>query len=177
MAQTAGGTYYAASSELVSSWPATSLDLANQLESRFGARKFGQVIQGTYGTQVSSSSNTWIDTGLTASITPTATTSKVLVLVTQNGLFKRNLNATAGIGLRLVRGSTTIVDFGNYLTFTGTAIEMYGETASTIYLDSPSSTSSVTYKTQMNSSANNAEVRTQQGGVVTSTITLIEVFA
>lgn len=38
MAQTAGGTYYAASSELVSSWPATSLDLANQLESRFAAR-------------------------------------------------------------------------------------------------------------------------------------------
>ena len=35
MAQTAGGTYYAASTELVSSWPATSLDLANQLESRF----------------------------------------------------------------------------------------------------------------------------------------------
>ena len=38
MAQTAGGTYYAASSELVSSWPATSLDLANQLESRFAAK-------------------------------------------------------------------------------------------------------------------------------------------
>jgi len=38
MAQTAGGTYYAASSELVSSWPATSLNLANQLESRFAAK-------------------------------------------------------------------------------------------------------------------------------------------
>jgi hypothetical protein len=38
MAQTAGGTYYAASSELVSSWPATSLDLANQLETRFAAK-------------------------------------------------------------------------------------------------------------------------------------------
>ena len=38
MATTAGGTYYAASSELVSSWPATSLDLANQLESRFASK-------------------------------------------------------------------------------------------------------------------------------------------
>ena len=38
MAQTAGGTYYAASTELVSSWPATSLDLANQLETRFAAK-------------------------------------------------------------------------------------------------------------------------------------------
>lgn len=38
MATTPGGTYYAASSELVSSWPATSLNLANQLESRFAAK-------------------------------------------------------------------------------------------------------------------------------------------
>lgn len=47
MAQTAGGTYYAASSELVSSWPATSLDLANQLESRFAA-KAADATQGLY---------------------------------------------------------------------------------------------------------------------------------
>lgn len=38
MATTPGGTYYAASSELVSSWPATSLNLANQLETRFAAK-------------------------------------------------------------------------------------------------------------------------------------------
>lgn len=50
MAQTAGGTYYAASSELVSSWPATSLNLANQLETRFAdkASLAGATYTGTH---------------------------------------------------------------------------------------------------------------------------------
>jgi hypothetical protein len=38
MATTAGGTYYAASTETVSGYPAISLNLANQLESRFAAK-------------------------------------------------------------------------------------------------------------------------------------------
>ena len=38
MATTAGGTYYAASSEAVSGYPAISLNLANQIESRLAAK-------------------------------------------------------------------------------------------------------------------------------------------
>ena len=41
-----------------------------------------QVIVGTTNTRVTATSNAWLDTNLSASITPSATSSKVLVMVT-----------------------------------------------------------------------------------------------
>jgi Tfp pilus assembly protein FimT len=45
------------------------------------------------------------------------------------------------------------------------------------FLDSPNTTSSITYKTQFASAQNNAAVFVQRGGIAYSTITLLEVAA
>ena len=45
-----------------------------------------QVVHATYSTLVTNSTTTYTDTGLTASITPSSTSSKVLIIVNQVGL-------------------------------------------------------------------------------------------
>jgi len=134
-----------------------------------------QVVNGTYSTSASTGSGTFVDSGLTANITPKFSTSKILVLVSQTGLYKTAANVANGVNLRLVRNSTAIDSFGLAIGYTGTAIENI-TTASTSYLDSPATTSSVTYKTQF-ASYSNTNAAYVQANNDTSTITLLEIAA
>lgn len=133
-----------------------------------------QVVQSTYGTNVSSTTATWVDTGLTATITPKSSTSKILVLVNQNGVAKSAVSA-ADVGLKLVRNGTDV----NYIALTwgyGPASIILDNTISTSYLDSPATTSAVTYKTQFKNSDTGGTVYVQYNSALTiSTITLMEI--
>ena len=133
-----------------------------------------QVVNATYSTGVTSSSSTFADTGLTASITPKFSTSKILVLVNQTGCSKTVGNTT--LGLKLLRNSTSIVTFEVDGGYTGTTATNYIGACTTSYLDSPATTSSITYKTQFNSTVNIAQTGVQSSGS-TSTITLMEIAA
>jgi hypothetical protein len=134
-----------------------------------------QVVNATTSTQTSTNSATYADTTLTASITPTSSSSKILVLVHQNGLRKGLQSADNSMGLRLYRGSTNISQIALDSFYTGTAINIQGQTLSTSYLDSPATTSSTTYKTQFaNTSGSPQNVFCQQDSTV-STITLMEI--
>jgi hypothetical protein len=112
-----------------------------------------QVVGATYGTATNIASTTMTDTGLSVSITPSATSSKVLVLVSQHIMFFRNAKQAAG-GMRLVRGSTEIFevngsqDIALIAEGTGWTDAYFGASHSMVYLDSPSTTSSTTYKVQ-----------------------------
>lgn len=134
-----------------------------------------QVVSATYTTMTSSSSTTFADTGLTASITPASSSNKVLVLVTQNGCWKSNGNSGSAVNLRLV---TPVINqiFGSEIGFTGTALELLIGSCSFVYLDSPASTSSCTYKTQFSQRVNAASIQVQTNSAVSS-ITLLEVAA
>ena len=102
----------------------------------------------------SASTNTFVDlSGLSVSITPSSTSSKILVIYTANV----SQSTTATVHLRLVRDSTAIY-VGDQV---GSRIQSSSafRTASTPYLlenhnlngshlDSPATTSSVTYKLQ-----------------------------
>jgi hypothetical protein len=138
------------------------------------AGKVLQVINASYATEVGSSTNAYADTGLTATITPSAATSKVLVLVNQNGVGK--LTSDTSVGIKLFRGATeiTVIDTvaGNTA---GNARNIIGS-VSTSYLDSPNTTSATTYKTQFNSNNNSATAYVQFASGK-STITLIEIGA
>lgn len=133
-----------------------------------------QVVAAYTTTATTSATSTFIDTTLTANITPSSTSSKVLILVSQNGLVKSNANASTGMSLRLLRGGTNLITFAYELLQTNTTINNKGS-ASTGYLDSPATTSSTTYKTQMASTSNNANVTANENG--TSSIILIEIGA
>tara|TARA_R110002072_G_scaffold282512_1_gene445471 strand:+ start:39 stop:524 length:486 start_codon:yes stop_codon:yes gene_type:complete len=134
-----------------------------------------QVVQGSTDTNVSSSSTTFSDTGLTATITPTSANSKILVVVHQNGGYKNAGNAANKIIANLFRGSTDLTCFSRDGGYAEVAIEKRLETMSTSYLDSPATTSATTYKTQFRNGVASAEVRFQTSGTSTSTITLMEV--
>jgi len=134
-----------------------------------------QVVQGTYATTVSSSTNTFIDTGLTATITPRSTSSKILVLINHNQNGKSNADGSNGITFRLVRGVTALQTMTDYLGYTQSATAVYLSFSSS-YLDSPSTTSATTYKTQFASSNNTASVSVQnQAANSPSFITLMEI--
>ena len=133
-----------------------------------------QVVQGSTATAVSSSTNTFVDTGLTATITPSATTSKILVLIVHNGCNKSSANSNNTIDIRLLRGASTITSAIGALNGTATAVQIT-TSASIEYLDSPATTAATTYKTQFRSRNNLASVDVQFAGVNTSTITLMEI--
>ncbi len=134
-----------------------------------------QVVYGSHGTQASNNTATFTDTGLTATITPSLNTSKVLVLVSQNGCLKENNNANNAVGLRLLRDSTDLGNFAVALTFTGVAEKNTGA-ASFGYLDTPSTTSALTYKTQFKNDFNGTGVLVQHASAVSS-IVLLEIGA
>jgi hypothetical protein len=138
-----------------------------------GGQKIIQVVNAQTTTNVNSSSSSWADTGLTATITPTLSTSKILVMINQGGLRKDN---NAAIGLKLLRNGSDIRAIATAIALTGdTAINNVGSYALD-YLDSPASTSALTYKTQFNSSGNNAQAGVQANDDI-STITLMEIGA
>jgi hypothetical protein len=145
--------------------------------SSFIQGKVLQVVNASTTTQSASSSSTFADvTNLTAAITPSSSSNKILISVFCNGVGKETNNAY--MGLRLLRGSTDIALIDHLVGLNGGSASNYIGTSGIMYLDSPSTTSATTYKMQFNSEANNATVyinRPNSSDVATSTITLMEI--
>jgi hypothetical protein len=133
-----------------------------------------QVVNGTYSTEVTSTTSTYITTGLTASITPRSISSKILVFVSANGLLKVN---NTSIGFRLYRGAGSIFQIETLSGYTATATGNAFGSVSTSYLDSPATTSSTTYTLYFQSASNISIVYINgtNAGPSTSTITLMEI--
>ena len=151
-----------------------------------GGGKVLQVVQGTSTTETTVASTTFTDTTLSASITPSANTSKVLVMVTQN--FQSYADAiSSGGSVRLLRGATSVysIDNNGYNTYYITAGTLSSPLSSSIiiaisfmYLDSPATTSSTTYKTQTRTySTANGRYSKAQVESVQSNIILMEIGA
>ena len=136
-----------------------------------------QVVNATYGTQAGTTSSTFIDTGLTATITPKFANSKILVIASVAGCYvDGNTNQSSGMKLQLVRGSTSLIqNEGNLALHDGSAFNLV-VSATTNYLDSPATTSATTYKMQFcRASTNAGTVYVQIFSTSTSTITLMEI--
>jgi len=156
-----------------------------------GGGKVLQVVQATYSTSKTVASTTYTDTDLTASITPSASTSKVLVLVHQTFYHERGVGtggaSESGIAIKLVRGSTdvlTIAGSGSerasyiYVNAGANSGRGLGGVLPLAYLDSPATTSSTTYKTQGRvASTSDGGTSIYQAGSTTSTIILLEIGA
>ena len=125
-----------------------------------------QVVEGEYSTQTDISSTSYADTGLSASITPKSSSSKVLVITNVHCF----INGYGLIGLNIVRGSTQIAE--------GSRVLAYDDNSATVStltkLDEPNTTNTITYKVQVKKEASSGTLRTNQhqGG---SRITLIEI--
>ena len=145
-----------------------------------GVGKIGQIIQATTDSAVNVASTSYTDTGLTVNITPTATTSKVLVQVNQNMVTDIDTTA-ANSKLQLRRDSTSVITFGANIARIeagGASAVKFGNLTTFSYLDSPSTTSQVTYSTRgaISSTSNNGTARFQNSSVF-SVITVMEILA
>ena len=118
-----------------------------------GGGKIGQVVSTFKSDAFSSTSDGFFDiTGLSVSITPSATSSKILV-ISDLALGSSDFNAF-NIGFKVLRGSTDIgISTAGSNNYSG-GFNFYGNDTTyafgnaKVFLDSPSSTSSLTYKVQ-----------------------------
>lgn len=119
---------------------------AAQMNNLRGAFRILQVVEASVATQATSTTTTYADTGLSATITPQATASKILVIYSQNCYTQ---GTGTSLGLRLVRNlpsANTVLRTDADLCY-GTNSGLSAQ-QTFIYLDSPSTTSALTYKTQ-----------------------------
>ena len=105
-----------------------------------------QVVNATYASETSTTSSSYADTGLTVSITPTSSSSKILVLISQRFFANPACGNDGGGNVKVLRGATTLITATRVgLSDSTGAMDNYFTTS---YLDSPATTSSITYKTQ-----------------------------
>ena len=134
-----------------------------------------QVVTERYASQKSTGSSTWQDTGLAVSITPKSSSSKILVFASQAGIAKVT-NNDAYVSLRLVRNTTSLIQFAESSAYTNDTSTNRVGSDSVVYMDSPSTTSSVTYKTEFRSGGGIGTVYVQVNGSSSeSTICAMEI--
>jgi hypothetical protein len=140
-----------------------------------GGGKVLQVVQGTRSGNSYTTSGTFVSTQLYATITPSSTSSRIMVIATSSNLYLR----TEGMQVALYRGTSGNGSGSNIATLgtnSGGSSGFYiGATLN--WIDSPSSTSELTY-TIMNLSTNGSTLVGfigEQAG--TSSILLLEIGA
>ena len=146
-----------------------------------GAGAILQVVQGTYSTEVESTSTSFVDTGLSQAITPLKTGSEFLVLINQHISLSR-ASTSQGASLKLLQDSTArytpTEDWQFYIYANGaTNVSWRGN----IYLASKhahgiTAGTSTTYKTQvdLHLSSNSGKVELQKNSLA-SMITIMEI--
>jgi len=162
-----------------------------------GGGKIGQVVQTILTTTTSVSSATYADFGLSVAITPTATNSKILVIVNfcwtayanyAHGQLTKDIggagySSTGFVGTGTL-GSRTASTFAQPYINSPNANKI-NESATTI-LDAPATTSVVTYKAQVKTdggthilyiNTNHGDTDSGSTGRTVSTITAMEVLA
>lgn len=160
---------------LPSSFTVGAVLTAAQMNDLRGAFRILQVVVSNYATQVTNNTNTYADTGLTATITPTSTSSKVLVCVSQNNMYKFT-NLGSGCNLRLMKSTTNLGQFANNWGYDATTTGRVHGAACFFYLDSPATISATTYRTQFANNVNAAGINIQHDNMNSSMI-LLEISA
>ena len=153
-----------------------------------GGARIGQVVSTAKTDTFTTTSASFVDvTGLSVTITPTSATSKILVMASVSGQGASGITALQG---RLMRDSTAIAigdaagsrqraSFGNVETGSSNS-----DLSSIMFLDSPATTASTTYKIQVlsGSSPQTVVINRSTGDIdnvqltrTISTITVMEV--
>jgi hypothetical protein len=127
-----------------------------------------QVVQGTKTSSGFTTSNSYGSTGLYATITPTSSTSKILVIVSSHNFYPQS----GGISIQLWRGTSGEASGSSLsLVLISSATSSYYP-GGFCYYDSPSSTSALTY-TAMQKSNNGSSLVGFIGDAATGTSTIV----
>jgi hypothetical protein len=131
---------------LPASFTAGQVLTAAQMNDLRGAFRVLQVIEGRSTTGVTNTTTSYVDSGITATITPQATTNKVLVFAT-TPLYMATSNNNAMT--RVLRSATEIATNQQNDSTSDNA----HQTSSIVILDTPATTSAITYKIQFKNGA------------------------
>lgn len=147
-----------------------------------GGGKVLQVIQDTVVGEVTTTSSSMQDTGLDVTITPATTGSKILIMATLGSPGKNNGNVNNSLQLEIVRDGTRIYYGSDTGNFTNTNDYFYATPSTFNYLDSPSTTSAITYKVRFCNYVSGQTVRINTNGsgvsnTITSTLIAMEIGA
>jgi hypothetical protein len=145
-----------------------------------GGGKVLQVVQGTLATKTSINTTTPTDTGLQATITPSAATSKILITVSIAVYLSRTSGTYNALGMKILRGGTTVVESDNFAQLEIQTAPSFLSAVNVLaysYLDSPSTTSATTYKLQGYSRVPSQSHWNQLDTTSTATILLTEIGA
>jgi hypothetical protein len=130
-----------------------------------------QVVNGTSTTYLQSNSASYIDSTLTATITPISATSKILVFVNQQC---KTYSSGNTMWTQLVRNSTVLSAIGEIGPSTTQTVSAWNGDRSATWLDSPATTSATVYKTQVKTNLGYFECQSSGNA---SFITLMEIAA
>jgi hypothetical protein len=164
-----GQMVYETDTDILAIWNGTAW---RQLAAATKTGSVLQVVNATYSTQTSTTSGTGVATGLTATITPTSTSSKILVTVSQNGLYSGG--GTVGMQVNLLKNGSQFAKLGGRIGGDSSNIVFSVGGLSAEILDSPATTSATTYSTSF-FSENGSSIMYVQVYSSTSTITLTEI--
>ena len=132
----------------------------------------GRVLQVVYAetsTEINLGTSTWTDV-LSANITPSATSSKILVLGAPGGLNKSG--GDTQLNLRITRDGSEIAETKGLNTGSGAQLFVPGTALNKLH--EPNSTSSLTFKIQVQNRDGNGTVTVCQNNADTS-MTLLEI--
>ena len=154
-----------------------------------GVSATGHIIQVVSTTKTdstsTSTSGSFADiSGMSVSITPSSTSSKILILISLGSI---SSSPGVSVGFKLIRGSTAVGNAASSSLQSGftniyggeDSADKYLQSASHNFLDSPSTTSSTTYKLQWRNSSGTTYLNAYYDGGTnysgSSTITAMEV--
>lgn len=158
----------AAVTTLPATFVAGNVLTAAQMNDLRGAFRVLQVVSGTLSTQFGTTSGTFVTTGLTASITPSATSSKILILA---GINLNNSGANDSYAT-LFKDSTNLGPANGFVNWFTNPSGQGG--AALNFLDSPSTTSATAYSVRLRVSAGTGFISVAN---TINTITLMEISA
>jgi len=155
----------------------------DNLEPNLGSRVMaaGHVVQAVnaeYATESITSSTSYVDTGLVATITPTNASSKILVSVNASFFIESGSETSFELHSNITRNGSTAKEFRRNIIIRAAAsagILSNGSHNSLVFLDAPASTSAQTYRLQICVSNANCNGRINKDSAARSTITLMEI--
>jgi hypothetical protein len=113
-----------------------------------------QVVSTTSASSFSTSSGSFVDAGYSAAITPRFSTSKILLMFSSNNILQAGNMSCA---LTFARNTTLLDSIGFAQLYAPSGTTTAG--ASGVFLDSPATTSSITYRIYCRNQNNNGTVQ------------------
>jgi hypothetical protein len=135
-----------------------------------------QVVSGFTNTEISTTAvDTWVSSGLTASITPRSTSSRILIIASQNiGIDGTTTAQDQQFNLGIFRDSTLIFGILGFDDSRFNPVVDAAYRAGISFLDSPATTSTITYSTRgsLRLPSTTSTVRMQYSSVPSSMVLL-----